>query len=135
MGHARPSLENSSVRNVPSVKTPKERERTKKDKARWAQRGGEAESLSKEDSGLWIQGSTSPLRLQPMFLYNTSRAECSEAGVRPSGAVHGSRIRDVRVFAPWYLVEHGLDSGEGRVFLSAHSPCRSGSGTGALHGR
>lgn len=66
MGPARPSLENSSVRNVPSVKTPMERERTKKDKAPVVLREeGEAESLSKEDSGLWIQRSTSALRLQP----------------------------------------------------------------------
>lgn len=108
MGHARPSLENSSVRNVPSVKTLMERERTKKDKACWAQRGGaggrviEQGGLRTLDSGIHKSPQVTTLT---MFLYNTSRAECSEAGVRRSGAVHGSRVRDLRVFAQ--MVPHG----------------------------
>lgn len=98
-GHARPSLENSSVRNVPSVKTPMERERTKKDKALWAQKGEaviEQGGLRTLDSGIHKSPQVTTLT---MFLYNTSRTECSEAGVRCSGAVHGSHVRDARVFA------------------------------------
>lgn len=99
MGYARPSLENSSVRNVPSAKTPMERERTKKDKSRWAQRGEaviEQGGLRTLDSGIHKSPQVTTLT---MFLYATSRAECSEAGVRRSGTVYSSRVRDLRVFA------------------------------------
>ena len=75
------------------------RERTKKDKALWAQRVEaviEQGGLRTLDSGIHKSPQVTTLTV---FLYNTSRTECSEAGVRHSGAVHGSRIRDLRVFA------------------------------------
>lgn len=90
-----------------------------------SERGGgrviEQGGLRTLDSGIHKSPQVTTLT---MFLYNTSRAECSEAGVRRSGAVHGSRVRDLRVFAQ---MVHRLDSGEERV-LSVRSPCRSRSG-------
>lgn len=71
-----------------------------------SERGGgrviEQGGLRTLDSGIHKSPQVTTLT---MFLYNTSRAECSEAGVRRSGAVHGSRVRDLRVFAQ--MVPHG----------------------------